>query len=74
MITSRIPERTEKLPRLAYDAFEMIARVEDMIKEAVTPIEKELPRIHSKIDDTTAEHAKTREKLDKFKADIEKLD
>lgn len=74
MLTSRIPERAEKLPRLAYDAFEMITRVADMIAEAVEPFKREIPKINIKMEETINDLDKTKDKLNKFKVQMDKMD
>lgn len=74
MLTSRIPEASQKLPRLALDAFEMLEKVGYMIEEAVEPIHKKLPKINDKILALEGAIQKTNEKVSTFKSEMEKLE
>ena len=74
MVTSRIPEQSQRLPRLALDAFEMLEKVQGMIEEAVEPFHKRLPQITDHIKKLESTVAKTQEKVNTFKSEMEKLE
>lgn len=74
MVTSRIPERTEKLPRLAYDAYEMLDKVKRMIHDKVEPLEKLTPVHEERLDSVQNGLLETNAKLAKFDNNMQRLD